>query len=62
MAGSFNFEADPARECGGSACKSDRTLILLTAKRSTLESTPGRLTKVTASETFSVATEVEDPP
>jgi hypothetical protein len=27
MAGSFNFEADPAHECGGSACESDRTLI-----------------------------------
>jgi hypothetical protein len=27
MAGSFNFEADPAHECGGSAYESDRTLI-----------------------------------
>jgi hypothetical protein len=62
MAVSFNFEADPARECGGSAYKSDRTLIVLTAKRSSFEATPSRLPKVAASETLSVAIEVEVQP
>jgi hypothetical protein len=59
MAGSFNFEADPARECGGSAYKSDRTLILLTAKRSTFETTPNTLLEAEASENSTATIEID---